>query len=589
MPGGKGGDTLEAWAGRTGRRRAAGHGRGGLRFAFYGRVSTEDWQDPVTSRARQRDQAAALVAGHGRIVAEFFDAGYSRTLAWARRPQAAALVGALADPDRGWDAIVIGEYERAFYGGQYASMAPLFEHYGIQLWTPEVGGRVDWHADDHEETMLALGLQSKREIARTRIRVRTAMATQTREQGRYLGGRPPYGYRLADAGPHPNKVHAAWGRRAHRLEPDPATVPVVRWMFAQRLAGHSAARITRALNDAGIPCPSAADPERNPHRTGAVWTLRTVAAILANPRYTGRQVWNRQRTDFDLVDPANTGLGHRQVQRWNLPEGWVISRHPAHPALVSEADFIAAQDATAPRGPAGPATRRYLLAGLLACGTCGRRLESAWSNGKPAYRCRHGHTSAARPEPGRPKNTYVREDQILPHLAALAILLAARQPGRRRHRAAHRPRRDRGLIDRLRTAGVILTYDPDTLTCTRRPTTPIRSPSARTAMTPRARTPQKRRTQNNQSESTRRSRRLGPGDDPSMPGERPLMGIALPPIPRRVRGMGRRLACPRPAAGESAAGDHGSEAPRGSRADTVTPGDQRRGSRAHVAAVPARP
>jgi len=163
--------------------------------------------------------------------------------------------------------------------------------------------------------MLALGLSSRREIARTRIRVRTAMATQTREQGRYLGGRPPYGYRLADAGPHPNKVHASWGRRAHRLEPDPATAPVVRWMFAQRLAGHSVARITRALNDAGIPCPSAADPKRNPHRTGTAWTLRTVAAILANPRYTGRQVQNRQRTDFDLVDPANTGLGHRQVQR----------------------------------------------------------------------------------------------------------------------------------------------------------------------------------------------------------------------------------------------------------------------------------
>jgi hypothetical protein len=33
-----------------------------------------------------------------------------------------------------------------------------------------------------------------------------------------------------------------------------------------------------------------------------------VAAILANPHYTGRQVWNRQRTDADLVDPGNTGL-----------------------------------------------------------------------------------------------------------------------------------------------------------------------------------------------------------------------------------------------------------------------------------------
>jgi len=26
------------------------------------------------------------------------------------------------------------------------------------------------------------------------------------------------------------------------------------------------------------------------------------------------------------------------VQRWNLPEGWVISKHAAHAALVSEAD-----------------------------------------------------------------------------------------------------------------------------------------------------------------------------------------------------------------------------------------------------------
>ena len=90
--------------------------------------------------------------------------------------------------------------------------------------------------------MLALGLSSKREIARTRVRVQTAMAAQTLEQGRYLGGRPPRGYRLGDAGPHPNKAHAAWGRRAHRLEPDPETAPVVTWMFAQRLAGHSAVR-----------------------------------------------------------------------------------------------------------------------------------------------------------------------------------------------------------------------------------------------------------------------------------------------------------------------------------------------------------
>jgi site-specific DNA recombinase len=77
------------------------------------------------------------------------------------------------------------------------------------------------------------------------------------------------------------------GRRAHRLDPDPRTAPVVRWIFAQRLACHSIARIARALNEAGVPCPSAADPGRNTHRTGASWTVGTVTTILENPRYTG--------------------------------------------------------------------------------------------------------------------------------------------------------------------------------------------------------------------------------------------------------------------------------------------------------------
>ena len=311
------GGGLAEWAERSALRRAGrltdgGPAPGRLRFMFYGRVSTEDWQDPVTSRARQREQAGALVRGHGQIVAELFDVGQSRTVAWARRPQAAALVAQLADPDRGWDAIVIGEYERAFYGSQYAAMAPLFEHYGVKLWTPETGGRVDYASEHDEKTMTGLGLSSKREITRTSIRVRTAMAAQTRDQGRYLGGRPPYGYRLADAGPHPNKAHAAWGRRAHRLDPDPGTAPTVRWIFAQRVAGHSVARIARALNEAGVPCPSAADPGRNAHRTGNGWTLGTVTTILENPRYTGRQVWNRQRTDTELADPGNVTLGHKE-------------------------------------------------------------------------------------------------------------------------------------------------------------------------------------------------------------------------------------------------------------------------------------
>ena len=72
------------------------------------------------------------------IVAEFFDTGESRTCRgggvrgpprWSPSWRIRAGAGT-----RLWSG-----YERAFYGAQYAAMAPLFEHYGVQLWMPEVG------------------------------------------------------------------------------------------------------------------------------------------------------------------------------------------------------------------------------------------------------------------------------------------------------------------------------------------------------------------------------------------------------------------------------------------------------------------
>jgi hypothetical protein len=77
------------------------------------------------------------------------------------------------------------------------------------------------------------------------------------------------------------------------------------------------------------------------------------AAIPANRRYTGRRAWNRQRTDSDLIDPANTGLGNRPVQAVEAARRMVISARPR--AIVSEAGYIRCPDASAPRGPAGPA------------------------------------------------------------------------------------------------------------------------------------------------------------------------------------------------------------------------------------------
>jgi hypothetical protein len=69
------------------------------------------------------------------------------------------------------------------------------------------------------------------------------------------------------------------------------------------------------------------------------------------------------------------------------------------------------------------------------------------------------------PDLARPKNTYVREDQILPHLAAISILLAGRVSGRGRGDCGPGqvtgPADTAALIDQLRDGGVVLSYHPD--------------------------------------------------------------------------------------------------------------------------------
>src|SRR6266496_2790348 len=172
-------------------------------FAFKGRVSTEDNQDPDASRNWQISRSRALIepAG-GIIVAEYFDIGQSRSLPWARRPRAAQLLADLANPHRGFDAVVIGEPQRAFYGNQYSLTMPVFTHYGVELWVPEVGGPIDPDSEAHDLIMSVFGGMSKGERNRIKLRVRAAMSAQAAIEGRFLGGRPP----MATGSPTPGRT-----------------------------------------------------------------------------------------------------------------------------------------------------------------------------------------------------------------------------------------------------------------------------------------------------------------------------------------------------------------------------------------------
>ncbi|MEU5902855.1 DDE-type integrase/transposase/recombinase [Micromonospora sp. NPDC047467] len=101
-------------------------------------------------------------------------------------------------------------------------------------------------------------------------------------RGRYLGGRPPYGYTLRDLGPHPNPAKAADGKRLKGLTPDEQTEPIVGRIFTEFLTGLGLFAIAEGLTADHVPCPSAHGRARNPHRGGIAWSKSAVRVRVLN-------------------------------------------------------------------------------------------------------------------------------------------------------------------------------------------------------------------------------------------------------------------------------------------------------------------
>jgi len=276
-------------------------------------------------------------------VAEYFDIGPSRSLPWKRRLESAVLLEAFKRPDRGFAAVVIDEPARAFCGNQFGLTFPVFVRYGIELWVPEIGGKVDPGSHAHDLVMSLYGGMSKGERNRIKVRVRSATAAQAQHEGRFLGGRPPFGYQLADAGAHPNPGKAADGKHLHQLEVDSLPAPVVERIFSEYIADRGYFAITQDLTRDGIPSPRAHDPAHNRHRDQRSWSKIAVRSILMNPRYRGRQVWHRQRRDESLVDVEEGALGHLSRMRGNEDSEWIWSTEQIHEPIISSEVFAAAQ------------------------------------------------------------------------------------------------------------------------------------------------------------------------------------------------------------------------------------------------------
>jgi hypothetical protein len=204
--------------------------------------------------------------------------------------------------------------------------------------------------------------------------------------GGWLGGRPPFGYKLAPFTAPDLKY------KGKRLAIDEEQAKIVREIFMLCEQGRSASRIADQLNLRGIPHPIGwHDATRNRR-----WYQATVAGLLRNPLYVGEWTWRPRKT---------RQRSSRSVKR-------VEQGTPARPpAIITRAQFdrvqalIDARKRFAPRN----SKRTYLARGLVVCGACGRNFlalvgisnRSAGGAHLPYYRCAsHVVREASRPPCG---------------------------------------------------------------------------------------------------------------------------------------------------------------------------------------------
>jgi site-specific DNA recombinase len=162
---------------------------------------------------------------------------------------------------------------------------------------------------------------------------------ESASRGFFTGGTTPYGYRAC-------KFQDGNVERS-KLEPDPATAPVVERMFKESLSGNGLVEISRSLNKDGLTT-----------RRHVKWCKTSIHNILKNEAYIGTLIWGEV--------PNNPESGSRQP---------IIRVENAYPAIVDKETFEKVQMKLALRAPNITHPRvihsEYILSGLVKCQHCG--------------------------------------------------------------------------------------------------------------------------------------------------------------------------------------------------------------------------
>lgn len=341
---------------RERRRKGVAANAPGPRAAIYVRLSRET--EETTSPERQR--AACEQIGKARgwdvvFVEEDIDvSGFSKGL---DRPGLQRILTRLADID----VIVFFKIDRlARSTVDFAEIMRITEAEGVAL--ASASEPLDLTSSMGRAMAKVIAVFAELESETIGMRVSSAHE-HLRREGRWTGGKVPYGYRVID---NPNGA----GRV---LEPNPAEVEILHRIVKRVLDRESIMSIVRWLNEEKVPSPG----DESRYTTGmrsksARWYTTTLQQVLHNPQLLGYVIEDGK--------PIQTTEG--------LP---LVSRTP----VLDIDTWQALQDELTRRKPKTEQRREgtSMLRGVLHCGVCGFRMYTFTVKGLTRYRCCRGFAS----------------------------------------------------------------------------------------------------------------------------------------------------------------------------------------------------
>lgn len=185
-----------------------------------------------------------------------------------------------------------------------------------------------------------LGILSAFERELTGERVKASAIARVR-QGKWVGGRVPYGYTLIpDGAPLPN------GRQPHKIVFDEKIAPYLKVIWEMAADNKSLTQVGLELHKLGLKT-----------MNGKEWRRQVISRIVKNPFYKGYIQYSEEYHKGNhpaLIDE----------RLWEKANRILSARLPGHNFVQKERYY------------------EYLLAGIIKCGECGSHMVCNFTNGR---------------------------------------------------------------------------------------------------------------------------------------------------------------------------------------------------------------